>query len=359
MSSNSEADTCRKYVVPKLTDAGWENEPHSIAEQRTFTDGRIIVTGGKVRRGKRKRADYLLRYTRDFPIAVVEAKPEYKTPSAGLGQAKDYAEILGVKFAYSTNGHGIVEFDYATGLERELDTFPTPVELWDRLRSADKLNLTLKEQIDTYRANLRQEWLILQSRGKEAARQEAAPVMEENARIAELERALLEANQQLGLSRQQNEQQRIDFEMRMEQQRVELRERLAASQREMDERLAAIDRENKLAEAEMMRRDAVANSKARDIQQDAQRTELISKCNSPQVQQDLAPFLAEGIWQPGDYKTNARLNMAPMSYSKIQSDGALADSIEGLQLFLEIVNRKGCHPRGDRNSSYYSNSRNL
>lgn len=104
MSPHTEADTCRKYVVPKLTDAGWDTEPHSIAEQRTFTDGRIIVAGGKVRRGKQKRADYLLRYTRDFPIAVVEAKPEYKTPSAGLGQAKDYAQTLSLKFAYSTNG---------------------------------------------------------------------------------------------------------------------------------------------------------------------------------------------------------------------------------------------------------------
>ncbi len=139
MSASSEADTCRKYVVPKLTDAGWENEPHSIAEQRTFTDGRIIVAGGKVRRGKQKRADYLLRYTRDFPIAVVEAKPEYKTPSAGLSQAKDYAQILGLKFAYSTNGLGIVEFDFTTGIERELGTFPTPDELWSRLCSADNI----------------------------------------------------------------------------------------------------------------------------------------------------------------------------------------------------------------------------
>lgn len=138
--SHSEADTCRKYVVPKLTDAGWETEPHSIAEQRTFTDGRIIVAGGKVRRGKQKRADYLLRYTRDFPIAVVEAKPEYKTPSAGLGQAKDYAQTLDLKFAYSTNGHGITEFDFTTGLERELGAFPAPNELWSRLRATDGIS---------------------------------------------------------------------------------------------------------------------------------------------------------------------------------------------------------------------------
>ncbi len=91
----------------------------SFTEQRTFTDGRILVAGGRVRRGPQKRADYLLRYTRDFAIAVVEAKAEYRTPGAGLQQAKEYAEILGLKFAYATNGHGIIEFDYLTGTERE------------------------------------------------------------------------------------------------------------------------------------------------------------------------------------------------------------------------------------------------
>ena len=103
----NEADTCRKYVLPKLIEAGWDNNPHSFTEQKTFTDGRIVVAGSKVSRRPQKRADYLLRYTRDFSIAVVEAKPDYKTPGEGLQQAKDYAEILGLKFAYSTNGHGI------------------------------------------------------------------------------------------------------------------------------------------------------------------------------------------------------------------------------------------------------------
>ena len=102
--------------------AGWDEPPRSVTEQRTFTDGRIVVAGTKARRGPQKRADYLLQYTRDFTIAVVEAKAAYKSPGTGLQQAKDYAEILGLKFAYATNGQGIVEFDYLTGLERELDS---------------------------------------------------------------------------------------------------------------------------------------------------------------------------------------------------------------------------------------------
>jgi type I restriction enzyme R subunit len=89
----TEADTCRKFVVPKLQAAEWDNEPYSIAEQRTITDGRIVPVGkGFIRRAP-KRVDYLLRYRRDFVLAVVEAKPEYKTAADGLQQAKRYAEM--------------------------------------------------------------------------------------------------------------------------------------------------------------------------------------------------------------------------------------------------------------------------
>ncbi len=137
MLRTTEADTCRQYVLPKLYAAGWDDD--RISEQRTFTDGRIVVTGRLTRRRPGKRADYILRHRPDFSIAVVEAKPSYKTPGEGLQQAKDYAEILGLKFAYATNGHGIVEFDYLTGHERELDAFPTPDELWNRLAATTGL----------------------------------------------------------------------------------------------------------------------------------------------------------------------------------------------------------------------------
>lgn len=108
-----------------------------------------MVSGSKARRGPQRRADYLLQYTPDFSIAVVEAKADYKTPGTGLQQAKDYAEILSLKFAYATNGEGIVEFDYLTGLERELDAFPRPEELWSRLRGAQGLGEEAGEQLLT------------------------------------------------------------------------------------------------------------------------------------------------------------------------------------------------------------------
>jgi len=89
----TEADTCRKFVVSLLQKAGRDNDPHSIAEQRYFTAGRIVSQGPTARRRPGKRADYLLRYTRDLPLAVVEAKAAYKHPADGLQQAKDYATI--------------------------------------------------------------------------------------------------------------------------------------------------------------------------------------------------------------------------------------------------------------------------
>lgn len=107
---NTEADTCRKYVVPKLLALGWDSDPHSIAEQRTITDGRVIPVGkeGFIRKPP-KRVDYLLRYTRDFPLAVVEAKASYKTATDAVQQARLYAEMLDLKFAYATNGTDIIE----------------------------------------------------------------------------------------------------------------------------------------------------------------------------------------------------------------------------------------------------------
>src|SRR3989441_735927 len=88
----TEADTCRRYVLPKLYEAGWNDE--QISEQKSFTDGRIVVAGSKVKRRPQKRLDYLLLYRRDVPIAVVEAKTIYAKPGDGLKPAKEYAQLL-------------------------------------------------------------------------------------------------------------------------------------------------------------------------------------------------------------------------------------------------------------------------
>ncbi|MBP5977465.1 DEAD/DEAH box helicase family protein [Brasilonema sp. CT11] len=136
---SNEANTCRKYVEPKLEEAGWETQPHDYYEQYYFTDGKIRPKNKRQPRGKRKFADYLLLYNGEFPLAVVEAKRKYATPDEGLEQAIDYAKILGVKFAYSTNGKGIVEYDFITGKQSDvIDSFPSPDQLWRRLRGEAK-----------------------------------------------------------------------------------------------------------------------------------------------------------------------------------------------------------------------------
>jgi len=101
----TEADTCRTYVIPKLKSAGWEDE--TITEQLVLTPGRIVPIGDRHTRKEGLRPDYVLFIRQNIPIAVVEAKAEYAHPAKGLQQAIRYAEMLGVKFAYSSNGKGI------------------------------------------------------------------------------------------------------------------------------------------------------------------------------------------------------------------------------------------------------------
>jgi len=133
----TEADTCRKYVLPKLLSAGWDDE--QICEQRTITDGRIVPVGKGFIRKAPRRVDYLLRYARNFPLAVVEAKAAYKSAGDGLQQAKEYAQMLCLKFAYATNGPEIIEFDYFTGKETLRSGFPAPAQLWSRYRAGEKI----------------------------------------------------------------------------------------------------------------------------------------------------------------------------------------------------------------------------
>src|SRR5439155_16686865 len=139
----NEADTRAKLIDPRLHGAGWGEDrivrEHYFQRDRAFTRGRVILVGDEPRRREPKKVDYLLRYADTMPIAVVEAKDESHQPADGLQQAKSYAEALGVAFAYSTNGHGIVEFDFITNNIREFDRFPTPDGLWERWKAAHEV----------------------------------------------------------------------------------------------------------------------------------------------------------------------------------------------------------------------------
>ena len=136
MNTLSESDICAKFITPSLVQAGWD-EAIQIRREVTFTDGRIIVRGKLVTRGKGKRADYVLSYQPNLPLAVIEAKDANHAVGDGLQQALGYATSLQVPFVFSSNGQGFRFLDRtcATG-EREtdlrMDEFPSPQELWDR-----------------------------------------------------------------------------------------------------------------------------------------------------------------------------------------------------------------------------------
>ncbi|MDI6810851.1 MAG: DEAD/DEAH box helicase family protein [archaeon] len=124
----NEADTRAKLIDPVLHTSGWTED--KIVRDRYITPGRLIDENGKRLSGKKP--DYILLYEQSFPIAVAEAKEEGKSALEGVQQAKDYAETLGVLFAYSTNGHQIEEFDYTTNTQRTIDHFPRSEELLGR-----------------------------------------------------------------------------------------------------------------------------------------------------------------------------------------------------------------------------------
>ena len=129
----SEEDIKLKFITPALENAGWD-KMRQIKMEYAFTDGRIIVRGKLVARGSKKRADYLLSYKPNLPLAIIEAKDNKHSVGDGMQQAIAYAETLDVPFVYSSNGDGFLEHDMKNGTEREipLDQFPSPEELWRR-----------------------------------------------------------------------------------------------------------------------------------------------------------------------------------------------------------------------------------
>ena len=137
--SLSERDICTKFITPALRKAGWD-EMAQIREEVSFTKGRIIVRGKLVSRGKGKRADYILYYKPNIPIALIEAKDNTHAMGDGMQQGLEYAETLDIPFVFASNGDGFVFHDRTgTSTEKEatlgLDNFPSPGDLWARYRA--------------------------------------------------------------------------------------------------------------------------------------------------------------------------------------------------------------------------------
>jgi type I restriction enzyme R subunit len=130
----NERDICTKFVTPALRSAGWD-EMLQIREEVRFTKGRIIVRGKLVTRGKGKRADYILYYKPNVPIALIEAKDNSYSVGAGIQQGLDYATTLDIPFVFSSNGDGFVFHDRTgqSGIKEAnlgLEEFPSPDQLW-------------------------------------------------------------------------------------------------------------------------------------------------------------------------------------------------------------------------------------
>lgn len=120
------------FITPALNQKGWAVGVN-MREEYYFTDGRVLVIGNQHSVAEGKKADYLL-YHKGKPIAVVEAKDNKHAVGGGIQQAMSYAEILDLKFAYSSNGNAFLEHDFITGKETEikLEDFPTEEELYSR-----------------------------------------------------------------------------------------------------------------------------------------------------------------------------------------------------------------------------------
>ncbi|MBI4087200.1 DEAD/DEAH box helicase family protein [Candidatus Kaiserbacteria bacterium] len=147
----SERDICTKYITPAVVGAGW-NVQTQIREEVTFTAGRINVYGKTITRGEKKRADYILYYKNNFPIALIEAKDASHSVGDGMQQALSYAESLDIPFVYSSNGEGFLEHDRLTASgqkehELPISAFPSPADLYQRYKEQKGLVPEVEEAV--------------------------------------------------------------------------------------------------------------------------------------------------------------------------------------------------------------------
>ena len=151
--SLSERDICTKFITPAIVEAGWDRNTQ-IREEVSFTAGKVIVRGKLVSRGKQKRADYILYYKSNIPIAIIEAKDNKHSVGAGIQQGIDYAETLDIPFVFSSNGDAFLFHDRTIDLgkkeiELPLNKFPSPQELWDKYKKYKQIEDSEVESIYT------------------------------------------------------------------------------------------------------------------------------------------------------------------------------------------------------------------
>ena len=136
----TEEDIKQKIITPSIKKSGWKDS--QINYEYAFTDGRFILKGKDVVRDKPKRADYLLSYKSNIPLAIIEAKSDKHSLGDGIQQGINYAEMLDLPFVYSSNGSGFLEHNMLTGEEREISLydFPSPEVLWNRYKQDSNID---------------------------------------------------------------------------------------------------------------------------------------------------------------------------------------------------------------------------
>lgn len=149
--SLSERDICTKFITPAIEKAGWDKVTQ-LLEEVSFTDGKIYVRGKLTARGKQKRADYILYYKPNIPIAIIEAKDNNHSVRAGIQQALDYAQILDIPCVFSSNGDGFLFHDRTAtdgNIESEIgiDNFPSPEILWEKYKKYKSITTPTAEKI--------------------------------------------------------------------------------------------------------------------------------------------------------------------------------------------------------------------
>lgn len=153
MGSFTEADIKTKYILPAIKNAGWDLQTQ-VREEVSFTHGRIIVRGKMAARGSSKRADYILYYKPNIPLAIIEAKDDSHQLGDGMQQALEYAEILDIPFIFTSNGTGFRFHDKSGNSEQverdlPLDCLPSPQELWKRYKKYRNIEAPAAEVVVT------------------------------------------------------------------------------------------------------------------------------------------------------------------------------------------------------------------
>ncbi|MFH2143590.1 MAG: DEAD/DEAH box helicase family protein [Bacteroidota bacterium] len=147
----SERDICTKFITPAVESAGW-NKQSQLLEEVSFTDGKIYVRGKLTARGERKRADYILYYKPNIPVAIIEAKDNNHSIRSGIQQALNYAQILDIPCVFSSNGDGFLFHDRTADdqkieTELKLENFPSPDELWMKYKKFKGIKSDKTEKI--------------------------------------------------------------------------------------------------------------------------------------------------------------------------------------------------------------------